>query len=296
MTSSYGDLTLDDLAAGAADAAAAVLPSASPLTAGPAQPGSPHVTAAFAGAAIAELDGAVPGRLVVLVGQDLVDALASSPLGGLDVAAAAQPALDAAAAYLGARARAARSVELGLVVNDLGGEFTTVPFIGTGIAGALLIPQETLRQARPGMAVEDAPAPAAPEPAAPAPAPAPTITAAPMTNPLPAPPGSGAPAGTRTTPVPHPRQTDARLTAGARGIEMLHGVDMEVTVELGRTRMTVRDLLALAPGAVLELDRAAGSPADLLVNGRLIARGEVVVVDEDFGLRVTEILDDAATA
>ena len=70
-----------------------------------------------------------------------------------------------------------------------------------------------------------------------------------------------------------------------RGIEMLHGVDMEVTVELGRTRMTVRDLLALSPGEVLELDRAAGSPADLLVNGRLIARGEVVVVDEDFGLR-----------
>jgi flagellar motor switch protein FliN/FliY len=116
-----------------------------------------------------------------------------------------------------------------------------------------------------------------------------------MTTPLPAPPGSGAPSGTHTTPVPHPRDA-TRLAVGARGIEMLHGVDMEVTVELGRTRMTVRDLLALAPGAVLELDRAAGSPADLLVNGRLIARGEVVVVDEDFGLRVTEILDDAATA
>ncbi|HVX54320.1 flagellar motor switch protein FliN, partial [Nocardioides sp.] len=280
-----------DLAAGAADAAAAVLPSASPLTAGPAQPGSPHVTAAFAGAAIAELDGAVPGLVAVLVGQDLVDALASSPLGGLDLAAATQPALDAAAAFLGGRARAARSVELGLVVNDLGGEFTTVPLIGTGIAGALLIPQETLRQARPGLAAEEVPAPAAP-----AAAPAPSVTPAPMTNPLPAPPGSGAPAGTHTTPVPQPRDAGAPLTVGARGIEMLHGVDMEVTVELGRTRMTVRDLLALAPGAVLELDRAAGSPADLLVNGRLIARGEVVVVDEDFGLRVTEILDDAATA
>src|SRR5699024_2169955 len=67
-----------------------------------------------------------------------------------------------------------------------------------------------------------------------------------------------------------------------------------VTVELGRTTMTVRDLLALSPGEVLELDRAAGSPADLLVNGRLIARGEVVVVDEDFGLRVTEIIDESA--
>jgi flagellar motor switch protein FliN/FliY len=71
---------------------------------------------------------------------------------------------------------------------------------------------------------------------------------------------------------------------------MLHGVDMEVTVELGRTRLTVRELLALSPGQVLELDRAAGSPADLLVNGLLIARGEVVVIDEDFGIRVTEVV------
>ena len=83
---------------------------------------------------------------------------------------------------------------------------------------------------------------------------------------------------------------------GVRGLEILHGVVMDVTVELGRARMSVRELLALAPGTVLELDRAAGSPADLLVNGRLIARGEVVVVDEDFGLRVTEIVDDSAAS
>lgn len=80
------------------------------------------------------------------------------------------------------------------------------------------------------------------------------------------------------------------VTPAARGVELLHGVSMEVTVELGRTRLSVRELLALSPGDVLELDRAAGSPADLLVNGRLIARGEVVVVDEDFALRVTEIV------
>jgi len=98
------------------------------------------------------------------------------------------------------------------------------------------------------------------------------------------PPQGPSDAGATVTPLP------------VRGLEMLHGVDMEVTVELGRTRMTVRDLLALTPGAVLELDRAAGSPADLLVNGRLIARGEVVVVDEDFGLRVTEIVDDSAVS
>jgi flagellar motor switch protein FliN/FliY len=65
---------------------------------------------------------------------------------------------------------------------------------------------------------------------------------------------------------------------------------MEVTAELGRTRMSVRDLLSLAPGAVIELDRLAGGPADLLVNGRLIARGEVVVIDENFGIRITEII------
>jgi flagellar motor switch protein FliN/FliY len=74
---------------------------------------------------------------------------------------------------------------------------------------------------------------------------------------------------------------------------MLHDVVMELTAELGRTRMTVRDLLALQPGTVVELDRLAGSAADLLVNGRLIARGEVVVVDEDYALKITELLSGA---
>jgi len=73
------------------------------------------------------------------------------------------------------------------------------------------------------------------------------------------------------------------------GLDMLHDVEMEVSAELGRTRMSVRELLSLSPGAIVELDRAAGSPADLLVNGRLIASGEVVVIDENFGLRITEI-------
>ena len=71
---------------------------------------------------------------------------------------------------------------------------------------------------------------------------------------------------------------------------MLHDVEMAVTVELGRTRMTVREILGLAPGTVVELDRAAGAPVDVVVNGTLIARGEVVVIDEEFGIRVTEIV------
>jgi flagellar motor switch protein FliN/FliY len=88
--------------------------------------------------------------------------------------------------------------------------------------------------------------------------------------------------------LPQPQRTQ-------RGsLELLRHVAMEVTVEIGRTRMTVGELLSLHPGEVVELDRAASAPADLLVNGTLIARGEVVVVDEDFGLRISEIVSDAA--
>lgn len=77
-------------------------------------------------------------------------------------------------------------------------------------------------------------------------------------------------------------------------LDLLRNVSMEVTVEIGRTRMTVADLLSLHPGAVVELDRAAGTPADLLVNGTLVAHGEVVVVGEDYALRVTQIVADVA--
>lgn len=73
-------------------------------------------------------------------------------------------------------------------------------------------------------------------------------------------------------------------------VDVLKDVPLRVTVELGRTRMLVRELLALRVGAVVELDRTAGGPVDVLVNGVLIARGEVVVVDERFGVRVTEII------
>ena len=78
--------------------------------------------------------------------------------------------------------------------------------------------------------------------------------------------------------------------------DLLLDVEMDVTAELGRTRMTVRGLLDLEPGSIVELDRMAGSPVDLLVNGRLIARGEVVVIDEEFALRVTEIVASAVEA
>jgi flagellar motor switch protein FliN len=269
----FGAAAAEANATAAAEAAAQVLPAVEPLTAGPAQPGSPHVTAAFAGAAVADLEAPVPGRVAILVGQDLVTALENSPLGGLDLHAAIHPALEAAAARLGSRPRNARTVELEELVPELGGEFTTVPLIGLGIDAAVLMTADALSGAREPVLESEA-------------------------GGLDTPPPSGsttgpAPVPAFTAPLEEPTRPLAAVP-GQRGLELLHGVDMEVTVELGRTRMTVRDLLALSPGAVLELDRAAGSPADLLVNGRLIARGEVVVVDEDFGLRITEILDDAA--
>jgi flagellar motor switch protein FliN/FliY len=67
-------------------------------------------------------------------------------------------------------------------------------------------------------------------------------------------------------------------------------VPVELAVEIGRTRMTIRDTLSIAPGSLIALDRVAGEPVDLLVNGRRIARGEVVAIDEEFGLRVTEVV------
>lgn len=79
-------------------------------------------------------------------------------------------------------------------------------------------------------------------------------------------------------------------TADTAGLERLHDVPVEVAVEIGRTRMTIREALALGPGTFVTLDRLAGEPVDLLVNGQAIARGEVVVIDEDFGLRITEII------
>jgi flagellar motor switch protein FliN/FliY len=72
-------------------------------------------------------------------------------------------------------------------------------------------------------------------------------------------------------------------------LELILDVQVEVIVELGRARMLVAELLQLHPGAVVELSKTAGEPVDLVVGGKVIARGEVVVVDENFGIRITDI-------
>jgi flagellar motor switch protein FliN/FliY len=219
------------------------IPTAAPLTtAAPiAEPGDATLPDPAGAAITAFLAGGVEGKILVVVGQELVDALAGTPFGALEPAKALRPALDAIAASLGGRLEGeptATETEDALGVLT-GGTCVIVPLMSEEGLSALV-----------GLSITQAPA----------------ATAA----------GGRGP--------------NAAVAARSWGIEMLRDVEMEVTCELGRTRMTVRQLLALAPGDVVELDRLAGSPADLLVNGTLLARGEVVVVDESFGLRITEIV------
>jgi flagellar motor switch protein FliN len=216
-----------------------------------------------AGAAVtAFISGGIEGKVLVVVGQELVDALAGTPFGALEPAKALKPALETIASSLGGRLDGeptATPAEQALEVLE-GGTRVIIPLTSEDGLNALV-----------GLAFTQLPA-------------------------APGPGSGGARSGGAVTSAAG--GGFGPVNAGATrswGIEMLRDVEMEVTCELGRTRMTVRQLLALAPGDVVELDRLAGSPADLLVNGTLLARGEVVVVDESFGLRITEIVTRDAT-
>ena len=90
--------------------------------------------------------------------------------------------------------------------------------------------------------------------------------------------------------VPFETTTSVPAATGGAELERLYDVPVELAVEIGRTHMTIRETLSLGPGSIVTLNRLAGEPVDLLVNGKPIARGEVVVLDEEFGLRVTEVL------
>jgi flagellar motor switch protein FliN/FliY len=240
---------LEDSAVRAAQAIVTLLPATSDLVPGAPQPPALVNAADWAGGALSPLTGNNQGSVGVLVGEELVKVLAESPMGPLELGAAVQPSLDAAATALGTTAGAGQTLDAAGVAEAIAAADITVPLVSGGATVAVLV----------------------------------------LTNPA---PEVAAPVGQATIGHGAPK-----VGATARpGIELLHGVAMDVTVELGRTRLSVRELLALTPGDVIELDRAAGSPADLLVNGRLIARGEVVVVDENFALRVTEIVSNAAAS
>jgi flagellar motor switch protein FliN/FliY len=78
---------------------------------------------------------------------------------------------------------------------------------------------------------------------------------------------------------------------GSENLRVLENIDVQMTVEVGRSEITIRDLLRLSEGSVLELDRLAGDPLDILINGTMIAKGEVVMVGERFGIRFGEIIE-----
>ena len=158
-------------------------------------------------------------------------------------------------------------------------------------------------------APESVPAPASiPEssvtpPPAPAPAPAPMPAAAP--DPYAYPPTAPYPAQPYPQPVPMPAPQmnvqPAQFSAftpemaamiGQENINLIMDVPLEVTVELGRTSKTIHDILDFAPGTIIELEKIAGEPIDVLVNGKFVAKGEVVVIEESFGVRITEIIKD----
>jgi flagellar motor switch protein FliN len=153
-------------------------------------------------------------------------------------------------------------------------------------------------QALAAEAATPAPAPVQPisarnmEVRAPAPQPAPAapaMTSAPASS---GPIGSTLPNSVRSAQLPE-------LTANPAGspsynIDLLLGVNLQVAVEIGRTTLPIKDVLALTPGSIVELDKLAGEKVDILINGRPIAQGEVVVVDENFGVRITDVVSRQA--
>ena len=172
-------------------------------------------------------------------------------------------------------------------------------------------------------AEEPAPAPAS-QPAAPAPQPAPTPAPQPMAPPAPQPMAASAPqpapqpmaqpAPQQAPPVYAPPQyaqpvasapvQPVQFTPLASGpvpvndanIGLILDVPLQITVELGRTSKSIKDILELTNGSIVELDRLAGEPVDIMVNGKYLAKGEVVVIDENFGVRITDIASPAERA
>lgn len=163
------------------------------------------------------------------------------------------------------------------------------------------------------VAPEPAPVAAAPAPAAPAPQPAapqyaappqppqyaaptqqPQYTAPPMgAQPVYAPPAYANNVVSSGVPVQNAQfapLTNEPVEVNAANISLIQDVPLQVTVELGRTKKSIREILEFSTGSIIELDKLAGEPVDIHVNGQLTAKGEVVVIDENFGVRITEIV------
>lgn len=164
----------------------------------------------------------------------------------------------------------------------------------------------------PASEAENTPAPASPQVQTPPPAPAPAApmpamdpNMQPSMQPYPMP---GYPPMQGYPQAPYPAMPQPTMNAqpaafqpftqemaamiGQENIGLIMDVPLEVTVELGRTSKTIHEILDFAPGTIIELEKIAGEPIDVLVNGKFVAKGEVVVIEESFGVRVTEIIKD----
>ncbi|MGV1099945.1 flagellar motor switch protein FliN [Thiovibrio sp. JS02] len=100
-------------------------------------------------------------------------------------------------------------------------------------------------------------------------------------------------AGTQTPAFAELGDGAATAPAGTQNLDFLLDIPLEVTVELGRTSMIINKMLQLTQGSVVELDKAAGEPVEIFVNNKLLGKGEVIVVNERFGVRITEIISQA---
>ena len=93
------------------------------------------------------------------------------------------------------------------------------------------------------------------------------------------------------TPATDNLETSSAVDSAGRGLEFLYDVPLQISVEVGRSRILLKDLLQMGEGYVIELDKLAGDPLDLYVNSRLIAKGEAVMIGEKFGIRLTEVVN-----
>lgn len=98
---------------------------------------------------------------------------------------------------------------------------------------------------------------------------------------------------TETPEISIPTGDDGSFAEAQKEMGLVLDIELPISIELGRTAMLIRDIVKLAPGSIVELDKLSGEPVDLLVNGKMFARGEVVVVDENFAIRITELVTPA---
>ena len=171
-------------------------------------------------------------------------------------------------------------------------ELVLISAYDAAVAGELsahVVALQALASEVPPPAAPPASQPAAQRQAAPAPA-APAQAqpwqAAPQPQQQMAPP----PMPANVRPAELPELTASPSNGPGYNIDLLLGVNLQVAVEIGRTTLPIREVLALTPGSIIELDKLAGEKVDILINGRAIAQGEVVVVDENFGVRITDVV------